>query len=98
MLSEQRKQNRSLTLRSNLLVEQLDDQVAPNEERVYFRRSQAFPHRFGNCRTGQLTHAVQKAAVDGVEILGLQELFAEPKRTRVVDHPHLPVFGPEDVA
>ena len=82
----------------DLVVEQLDDIVAPREQRVDLLLRQSRAHRFCQPCGSECPHPFAERALTPLQQLWLQQIRAQPERPRVIDHPHRPVVGPQEIA
>ena len=96
--ARKRIQDRRLPAFGDLGVEQLHDGVAPREHGPDFGPREAAAHRLGHGRFRQRSHVFQERPLDAHERGRPLQVVSEPEGARVVDHPHLPVAGPHDVA
>ena len=87
-----------LALLRDLLIEKADDDVAARPQRADLTLTE-YPRHFQiESRPVEITHGREQAALAYAELFRVLEVDADPERSRMVDHPQLPIFGDHQVS
>jgi hypothetical protein len=91
-------ENYTLAPLGNHTLEQLDDLVAAREQGLDLPFGQAGAHFALEVLGGEAAHCFQQTSLAPFENFRVLQLLAESERPRVIDHPHLSIRGPKEVA